>query len=303
MRRVEGWSMLVAAAVCILLSGCSDHEAGAAVWTRAAEDPSTQIIAVDVSEQGTVRITSLPKQLEARTTAAETPHVVLLSADFVRSHGIGFGGGRLPQQAGEQAEAQPIIAVAEGAADALISQSAPSQWLREVQIMQSGLQRFRHGMEGRRRDMLVPYLTKHSGADAIQVKAAVLRGNEAALLLSAEELELLACLNGSTMLFEGRSLGCRTEWRSNGDLKAANIRADVTMTVKPEDPMLPNREASEAAMASKMTVLIHSLQQQGADPLDIGQSVRSLYRGVWTQERWRNAFTHASLVIRLRLVS
>ncbi|MDF2961159.1 MAG: spore germination protein GerAC [Paenibacillus sp.] len=297
---VYAGSLLLAAGM--LLSGCSDdHQAGTAAWAGAAADTTSQVIAVDVSGQGTVKVTGLPQGITA-LTAADTPRVVLLGTDFVRQHGTVPNGGKLPQYPRQNGLQQPIVAMVEGAADVFMVQASPAEWLPELQRMDGSLIGFQHRTDGRRRDTIVPYIN-YNGTTSVQVRAAVLRGREPALLLKEQELELLACLDGQAVASGGRSMSCRTEWSSNGDLKAPRINTVVTVTLKPGDPMLLNRKAAEAGMTLRMNELMYSLQLQGADPLDIGQTVRSLYRGVWTQERWRQAFSHAHLGIQIRLTS
>lgn len=300
--------MLLAAMALLAASGCSDNrDADAHTWAAASADSSSQVIAVDVTGQGTVKLTSLPQGITA-FSAAESPRVVLLGADFVHLHGTVPGGGRLPQlPIQQQGKPQPIVAMVDGPADAFMGQAPLTEWLPELQLIEGSLQRFQHRTDSRRRDALIPYLYKRAagGPDggAPQVKTAVLKGRETALLLNAEELELLACLDGQPMVYGGRTLSCRSEWSSNGDLKAPRIHTDVTITLMRDDPLLRSREASEAALARGMDELLGNLQLQGADPLDIGQTVRSMYRGVWTQERWRQAFTHADIEVRLHLTS
>lgn len=300
--------MLLAAMALLAASGCSDNrDADARTWAAASADASSQVIAVDVTGQGTVKMTSLPQGITA-FSAEESPRVVLLGTDFVHLHGTVPGGGRLAQQAiQQQGKPQPIVAMVDGAADAFMGQTPLADWLPELQLMEGSLQRFQHRTDSRRRDALIPYLYKSAadgpGGGEPKVKTAVLRGRETALLLNADELELLACLDGQPMVYGGRALSCRSEWSSNGDLKAPRIHTDVTVTLTRDDPLLHSREASEAALARGMDALLRNLQLQGADPLDIGQTVRSMYRGVWTQERWRQAFTHADIEVRLHFTS
>ncbi|NOU95971.1 hypothetical protein GC093_22510 [Paenibacillus sp. LMG 31456] len=312
MRMVDGRIMLLASVMLALLSGCSEnHKAKATAGADTAANTVSQVIAVDVSAQGNVRMTSLPRGITA-LTAAETPPVILLGTEFVERHGTAPNGGKLPYQASQQLDGpQPLVAMVEGAADVFIGQAPLTAWLPELQLIESGLQQFKHRMDGdgRRHDTLVPYLrmqAQNSGAAGVEVKAAVLRGRGPALFLNADELGLLACLDGQAVETGGRSLSCHTEWSSNGDLKAPRINGAVTVTVKQvkqDDRLMLNREISEKTMAQNMTELVHRLQLQGTDPLDIGRTVRSLYRGVWTHERWRQAFSHAEIAIRLRLIS
>ncbi|MFD0678858.1 MULTISPECIES: hypothetical protein [unclassified Paenibacillus] len=312
MRMVDGGSLLLAAAMLLLLSGCSDnHETKAAVWADTAANTSSQVIAVDVSEQGEVRMTSLPQGITALSAAEEAPQVVLLGTDFVERNGTLPNGGKLLQQKSQPPngpQPQPLIAMVEGAADVFMKQAPTSAWLPELQLIESGLQQFQQRRDDgyRRHDTLVPYLRMHSqdsGAAGVEVNAAVLRGRGPALFLNTDELELLACLDGQTVESGGRRLSCHTDWSSNGDLKAPRINAAVTVTVGKNDQLMLKRDLSETPMARSMSELVHKLQLQGTDPLDIGRTVRSLYRGVWTQERWRHAFSQADIAIRLRLIS
>jgi hypothetical protein len=142
---------------------------------------------------------------------------------------------------------------------------------------------------------VMPYLSLNESA-AVQVTAAVLRGREPALLLSGEELEVLACLDGQALPERGWS--CHAEWSSNGDLKAPRIHAKISVSKLANGQKIGNLPQEPAeAMGSSMEELLHKLQLQGADPLDVGRAVRSLYRGAWTPERWRQAWTRAAVEV------
>ncbi|TDF97592.1 hypothetical protein [Paenibacillus piri] len=301
MRMTISRQLLLIIAMAAGLTGCSkespSHEA--AVRPEAAAHASSQVIALDVSEEGTMKLTSLPNRGITALSDAGTPLVVLLGSGFVRRHGTVPAYG-LPRQLPQSpAGTRPVIAMVDGQADLLMNRAPAAEWLPELERLAEELAGFRQRRDGMKRDAVMPYLSRAGGAAGVQVQAAVLRGREPALLLNGQELELLACLDGQAL--EGMS--CRTAWSSNGDLRAPVINASVTVTAGPGAPQALRGPAAADSMAQRMSVLLRSLQLQGADPLDIGQTVRSLYRGAWTGERWRTALTRASIEVRVHMSS
>lgn len=281
-----------------------------ALDTRWASSP---VIALDVTDQGMLRVAGLPGSGLIRTqNVQEERKVVLLGQSFVERYGMISTRWNLPPQTKGSLGDKPVIALVAGEAGAWIQRQPESSWLQDVRLLGDRLTRFEPKQEGRFKDRVLPFIESAVSSAApsegrVQVRAAAMSGRTPGLLLGERELRLLACLDGQSASpgpelagAEAETLSCRVQWRSNGELKHPKLSAQVeAVHVRPSGAKPERQEgrAEASQLEGELRGLLKQLQAYGTDPLDIGSAVRSQYRGVWTPERWREAFAKADIQV------
>lgn len=298
-----------------LLAGCSPGlEASPDSVQALTRTPSSPVIALDVSKQGLLKVAGLPdaSSLQALSVPAERK-VVLLGETFVQRHGIITTKWDLPAQTLGSLGEKPLVALVAGEASAWMQQQPAEPWLKEVVRLGEQLTAIQQEQEGRMKDRLLPFIdgAPASPGTGVRVRAAAMSGRAYGVFLTERELQLLACLNGQEAELTAGSgteaVRCRVEWRSNGELQAPKLVAQVDVSRKslqasgvrkPE----PAAEIAADQLQRELLGLIRQLQSHRTDPLDIGLSVRSQYRGVWTPERWHDAFARAEVQMKVRVL-
>ncbi|WP_282941231.1 Ger(x)C family spore germination C-terminal domain-containing protein [Paenibacillus sp. RC67] len=304
---------LVIGAVVWLLSGCTTDRHSEQVTMMSAEDMNSPVLAIDVTDQGVMKVTGLQGVRPLAVTEDER-QVVLLGEAFVARNGLPLDARRLPQEV-SRSNNHPLIAVVSGAAETLLGQSSTmEQWLPELRRAELELNTFHQQQEKGPRDRFVPYVLSSDSdypSAKVLIKTAVMRGDKPSGLYDLEDIRLLSCLDGhkniSGLSLEEMSglnanLHCHTQWSGNGDLKTPRVNAVVTVSSdRTQSFDALSRSAAEAAMEQQFTRLLRQLQEQRVDPLDVGQVIRAQYRGVWTTDRWRLAFSRADIHVNVRL--
>lgn len=293
----------------LLISACSAGDRTEKVTLMSEEDMKSPVMAIDVTDQGVMKITGLQG---ARTFAmSKDKQVVLLGEAFVARNGLPLDPRRLPQEL-QQSNKQPLIAVVNGSAESLLEPSSSmEQWLPELRRIELELASFGQNRERGPRDRFVPYvLLSGEPAGKALIKTTVMKGDKPSTMFTLEEIQLLSCLAGnaepSGVSLEGWSdiranLHCQTRWSGNGDLKSPRVNAAVTVsTDKHLSIDATRRTAAEKAMEQQLGRLLRQLQEQRIDPLDVGRIIRSQYRGVWTVDRWHSAFARAAIHVNVR---
>ncbi|WP_028547639.1 Ger(x)C family spore germination C-terminal domain-containing protein [Paenibacillus sp. UNC451MF] len=293
----------------LLLSGCTADRQMEKVTTMTAEDMLSPVLAIDITDQGVMKISGLQGVQPFAVT--EEKQVVLLGEAFVARNGLPLGGRRLSQEL-SQSNKQPIIALVNGTAEALLAQSSTlEQWMPELRRADAELNSFHRYRENRLRDRFVPFVLSSGSSGKMVIQTAVMRGDKPSVVLNQEDIQLLSCIDGhkriSGLPMEGANgsttiVNCRTQWSGNGDLKSPSIKAVVTVSMDGNQSMdAKSKAAAEGVLEQQLARVIRQLQDQHIDPLDIGQVIRSQYRGVWTTDRWRSAFSRAEVHIDVRL--
>jgi hypothetical protein len=263
---------------------------------------SSPVIALDVSDQGLLKVAGLPPSGSIRPLSMpDDRKVVLLGETFVRRHGMISTKWDLPPETLGNLGGQPIVALVSGEAKAWVQKTLSEQWLRELWRMGERLTIFSRAQEGRMKDSVVPFIdsTQAASVAGVSVKAAAMSGRIPSLFLSDRQLQLLSCLDGQKDIQASSDpiglKSCRVLWTSNGELKSPKLMAQV-------DAVSRSSQITDAVLLKQeLTRLIGLLQIHRTDPLDIGQSVRSQYRGVWTPDRWRDAFERADVQVNVHI--
>lgn len=306
MKEANGW-IITGVAFGVLLTGCSQGPSAPDGTVHPSNEPWTTspVIALDVSEQGQLKVAGLPGPGSIK--ALNRPNdrrVVLLGESFVRRHGLISTKWDLPPETLAKLGGRPIVALAGGDAGLWVRQPLAEAWLRELQRKDEQLRGFSRYADGRMKDRVVPFVdgipsSSTSSKGEVQIKAAAMSGRSPGLILSERQLQMLACLDGQAGISvagnPATTLSCRVQWRSNGELKAPKLLSLVEVI----SPSV--RREDTAYLRDELARLIRLMQSHRTDPLDIGHSVRSQYRGMWTPERWRDAFERAQVQVEVRM--
>lgn len=314
-RKVKVTALLV----CIVtqLSGCAESELEQDSLEKESYGKAP-VIAVDASVDGQMKISEGGHSIRA-LSGTEGTQIVLLGEGFVSRNGLPAPSKRsrgiIP--AGEQ----PVVALVQGEAEAMLRDTgAMGQWIPDLHRLDGMLQPFRKAGTGRWRDSVIPLVIPPDGKGAsLRISSVVMKGREPAAALTEDELRLLACLGGygagshpsdrtgqrlgsdagEPAPAESGAMSCRTRWSGNGELNKPLLKAQVTVWNYGGDGAV--RSAAAADLERRMVTLLQRLQEHSVDPLDIGREIRNRYRGVWTVERWREAFQRAEIEIHVRI--
>ncbi|ULL17900.1 hypothetical protein DVH26_27620 [Paenibacillus sp. H1-7] len=316
MEKVKVTALLVC--IGLQLGGCAEAKLEEESLVK-QEYGKAPVVAVDASVDGQMKIAEGGHSIRA-LSGTEWTQVVLLGEAFVSRNGLPAGSRRgsgvIP------AEERPVVALVQGEAGAMLRDTgAMGQWIPELHRLDGLLKPFHKGGTGRWRDNVIPLVIPPDGKGAsMRISSVVMRGREPAAALTEEELRLLACLggygagsypsdrtgqrlgsdSGGQAPAGSRAMSCRTRWSGNGELNKPLLKAQVTVWNYGGDGTVRGASAAEE-LERGMVALLQRLQEQRVDPLDIGREIRNRYRGVWTVERWREAFQRAEIAIDVRL--
>lgn len=304
----KGW-ILIGAALW-LLTGCSADHHSEKVMTMSPKDMDSPVLAVDVTDQGTMKITGL-QGIRPLGDAGEK-QVVLVGEAFVARNGLPLGGKQLPRELSLPSQ-RPLIALVKGSAEALLNQERDmGPWLPELRLLDDLIQSFHSYRDHGPRDRFLPSVTPAGDSGQVLVQTAVMRGDKPDAWYTREEMQLLSCLDGHQGIgalpvkeLSGlHRMDCRVQWSGNGDLKSPRLHAKVTVVLN-DGPALDSggRVSAEEALEQRLTELLRRQQAQRIDPLDIGRVINSQYRGVWTADRWRAALARADIRVDVRITS
>ncbi|ARU61462.1 hypothetical protein CBW65_10930 [Tumebacillus avium] len=99
--------------------------------------------------------------------------------------------------------------------------------------------------------------------------------------------------------------------KSNGQLKNPVISIKVTLRgqiveyggnldLSEADAVKKVEAAISDEVKKQMTTLIGRFQEEGIDPVGLGESIRSKYRGPWSEQEWKKQFQQAKISVNVR---
>ncbi|MCZ8513300.1 hypothetical protein O9H85_12865 [Paenibacillus filicis] len=267
-------------------------------------------------EAGRLQAYSSGGELRARSFASfsdaawtwqrqEPPQLLVIGEAWVREHGFPASWARQLYRAGLSRGGWPQVAVVQGTAERFLgTPDGPSKGYCLLQQAGGGKDPFRGGSLAYEEDLVLPYLSLQP--TVASPGAVLFKKQQLAGFLTPRQRELLSCLQGTgepMQLALQESAGpvmtqavCRTRISGNGDLKHPVLRMRLAVA-EHETHRVPGADASVWAgkLRRDSLDLLRLLQEKQTDPLHLSEAIRPLYRGLWTPDRWREAFARADI--------
>jgi hypothetical protein len=89
--------------------------------------------------------------------------------------------------------------------------------------------------------------------------------------------------------------------KSNGDINHPVIHLHAELQVQQEGAVQAERLHADAGLAAGADALLARLAELRTDPLQLGQVIRSQYRGIWSEERWKQSMSAAVVKVQFEL--
>jgi hypothetical protein len=327
---LERLGVAALAVMLLLMAGCQAgggvrlHAAEQVPFTAAGIDEAGGVVRVttfgaptagqvQLLEQGALRSQTYTSLQEAAYPweRTELPGMIVLGEEWVQRHGYSSSWAGQLHRMGIKLGRQPQVMVVKGSAEQFLQQ--PKAVIVAKQLLEqtrfSGVMKWsQDGHVPYEADLILPYLAVSSGAESVSVQAVVFKKQQLAVMLSPEESQLLACLQGVgkvpqlSVMHDAapRQLGpvsCRTEVSGNGELKHPKLRIRLTLAPQREQVQAMDKTGWEHSIQTDAAALLTKLQDKQVDPLRLGETIRLQYRGYWSDDRWRKAYAHADVDI------
>lgn len=259
------------------------------------------------------------------------PAAILIGEAWARAHGMPSDWlrriGRISAGSG-----QPVaLAVVEGTAQRFLERQGGTALAAQLKELLGGWAASPSVFPGRpgalapaEGDSALPFLSQAAADGQRTVRAVLFRKRQFAAVLSQDEAAWMACLRGGSSPLplklaaaEAGSRGqaspaadglvparCRWQADAGGGLRQPRFKLRVALEVEPlslPNGTMPSPDAVRSAAVQGVHGLLRQLQAHGADPLGLGQALRSVYRGVWNPDRWREAWTAAETDVEVRV--
>lgn len=256
----------------------------------------------------------------------EPPGAILVGEAWARAHGMPADWLRRIERIGAGSGQPVALAVVEGTAQRFLEQGGGMATAAQLRELLGGWAASPSVFPGRpgalapsEGDSAVPFLTQAAADGPLSVRAVLFRNQQYSAVLSQDEAAWIACLRGGSgplplklaAAGQGQAVPatdglyparCRWQADAGGGLRQPRFKLRVALELEPApNGAMPSPDAVRSAAEQGVHGLLRRLQAHGADPLGLGQALRSVYRGVWNPDRWREAWTAAETDVEVRV--